>query len=60
MMSRAERKARKRRASEAISNAYYVLRCADGLLDFNKRLSRKFSDILYRLALLYEDLEGKK
>ena len=60
MISRAERKCRKKRAIEAIVFAYSVLQSIDETLCFNKRLMNSASDIKFRLSLLCEKLEGKR
>lgn len=60
MISRAERKRRKAIVSEALLMAYFTLKKVDGLLDFNKQLKTKFSDIWSRLLFLHDKLEEKK
>ena len=60
MLSRAERKRRKAAVDEAVMDAYYTLKRAEGVLDFNKRLKRQNTDIRYRLLLLHNELEGKR
>ena len=53
MISRAERKQRKTKAKDTIMSAYYAIEKLDELLDFNKQLMRKASDIKFRLSLLF-------
>ena len=60
MLSRAERKRRKAAVDEAVMDAYYTLKRAEGFLDFNKRLERQNTDIRYRLLLLHNTLLEKK
>ena len=56
MISRAERKQRKAKANEAVVFAYSAMKNVDELLDFNKQLRNKASDIKFRLILLHEKL----
>lgn len=56
MISRIERKQRKKKAIEAIMFAYCAIDKLDEILNFNKGLMRKASDIKFRLACLQDQL----
>lgn len=60
MISRAERRCRKKKAIEALVFAYGTLQKLDETLCFNKRLMNSASDIKFRLTILWEKLEGRK
>ena len=60
MITHAERKARKKKAIEAIVFAYSAIDTLDNLLSFNKRLMGNASDIKFRHAILLERLESKR